>query len=292
MKSWKEKTVVVTGATEGIGLVTAKEIAATGARTVLIGRNPEKTQARLLEVREYAKSKGQSGDAVEFALADFSKQKSIRALGKELRERLSSIDVLVNNAGAVYETRVETEDGLELTFALNHIGYFLLTQELLPLVEKAGTKDAPARIVSVSSDAHRGGSMHFNDLQLKQGFSGMKAYTQSKLANILFTKELARRVGEKNVTANCLHPGVIASGFGKNSDGWIGALSRTFSFFLSTPEKGARTQIYLATSPDVAHVTGEYFSKCKVARPTAEARNEAAAKRLWTLSEEIVAKSA
>jgi NAD(P)-dependent dehydrogenase (short-subunit alcohol dehydrogenase family) len=282
-RPWTEKTVVVTGATEGIGLVTAKEIAKRGARVVIVGRNPEKTKGRAEEVKAFA-----GHDRVEFALADFSKQSSIRALGKDLRSRLDRLDVLVNNAGAINEVRQTTEDGYELTFAANHLGYFLLTEELIELLKKS----APARIVNVASEAHRGGSMNFDDLQGEKSFSGFKAYNQSKLANILFTRELAKRLAGTGVTANCLHPGVIASGFGRNSEGWIGALARTFSFLLSTPESGAKTQIFLATSEAVEGVTGKYFDSCKEKTPSKNARNDADAARLWEISEKLVAKSA
>jgi NAD(P)-dependent dehydrogenase (short-subunit alcohol dehydrogenase family) len=282
-RPWTEKTVVVTGATEGIGRVTAKEIAKRGARVVIVGRNPEKTKARAEEVKTFA-----GHDRVDFALADFSKQSSIRALGKDLRSRLDRLDVLVNNAGAINEVRQTTEDGYELTFAANHLGYFLLTEELIELLKKS----APARIVNVASEAHRGGSMNFDDLQGEKSFSGFKAYNQSKLANILFTRELAKRLAGTGVTANCLHPGVIASGFGRNSEGWIGALARTFSFLLSTPESGAKTQIFLATSEAVEGVTGKYFDSCKEKTPSKNARNDADAARLWEISEKLVAKSA
>jgi NAD(P)-dependent dehydrogenase (short-subunit alcohol dehydrogenase family) len=281
-RPWTEKTVVVTGATEGIGLVTAKEIAKRGARVVIVGRNPEKTSARAEEVKAFA-----GHDRVEFALADFSKQSSIRALGKDLRSRLDRLDVLVNNAGAINEVRQTTEDGYELTFAANHLGYFLLTEELLELLKKS----APARVVNVASEAHRGGAMNFEDLQGEKSFSGFKAYNQSKLANILFTRELAKRLAGTGVTANCLHPGVIASGFGRNSEGWVGALARTFSFLLSTPESGAKTQIFLATSEAVEGVTGKYFDSCKEKTPSKGARNDADAAKLWEISEKLVAKS-
>ena len=225
---------------------------------------------------------------VDLFVADMSSQKDIRRVANEYREKHDRLDVLVNNAGAVIMERATTADGLEATFATNHLGYFLLTTLLLDLLKKS----TPARVVSVSSDAHRNGKMVWDDLQGEKSFSGFGAYAQSKLANALFTVELAKRLEGTGVTANCLHPGVIASQFGRNNKGIMGFFVRVAAPFMASEEEGAKTTVFLASSPDVEGVTGKYFKKCRAVDPSPAARDETAAARLWTVSEELVAKTA
>jgi NAD(P)-dependent dehydrogenase (short-subunit alcohol dehydrogenase family) len=191
--------------------------------------------------------------------------------------------VLLNNAGALVTSRRTTVDGIEETFAINHLGYFLLTDLLLDTLKSSG----PARIVNVASEAHRGARMHWDDLQFERAYSSFKAYGQSKLCNILFTRELARRLEGTNVTANCLHPGVVASGFGQTYGGVFGALMGVAHLFMISTEKGAKTQIHLASSPEVEGVSGKYFDKCKQRTPNEEARSDEAAARLWSISEKM-----
>ena len=192
---------------------------------------------------------------------------------------------MINNAGALFSGRRVTPEGLELTFALNHMAYFVLTEALRGNL----VASAPARIVSTSSAAHQGASLDFEDLQSAKGYGGLKVYGRSKLANILFTRELARRLAGTGVTANCLHPGVVATRFGSSSGGWAGLLIPFLRPFFVSPEKGAETIVYLASSPEVAKTTGAYFVNRKIAEPSAAARDDAAAKRLWEASETLAA---
>ena len=206
-----------------------------------------------------------------------------RKVGAALAASESRIDVLINNAGALFAERRVTPEGLELTFALNHMAYFVLTQALRERL----IASAPARIVSTSSTAHQGMSLDFDDLQSAKGYGGLKVYGRSKLANILSTRELARRLAGTGVTANCLHPGVVATRFGDSSGGWMSRVIPLLRPFFLSPEKGADTLVYLASSPVVEKATGEYFVKRKVTEPSAAARDDAAAKRLWAASEKL-----
>ena len=191
--------------------------------------------------------------------------------------------MLINNAGALFSDRRVTTEGLELTFALNHMAYFVLTEALRDKL----VASAPARIVSTSSAAHQGASLDFGDLQSAKGYGGLKVYGRSKLANILFTRELGRRLAGTGVTANCLHPGVVATRFGSSSGGWAGLVIPFMRPFFVSPEKGAETIVYLASSPEVANTTGAYFVNRKIAEPSSAARDDAAAKRLWEASEAL-----
>ncbi|GAC1539469.1 MAG: SDR family oxidoreductase [Myxococcales bacterium] len=276
------KTALITGATQGIGKETAFALARKGARVGIVGRDRLRTEAVADAIRAQA-----DGALVDIFVADLSLLRATRRLAEEVKQRYPRLEVLVNNAGAVFGKREVTAEGLERTFALNHLSYFVLTQALLPLLEPS----APARVVSVASDAHRGGRLDFDDLQAQRAYSSIRAYSTSKLANILFTRELSRRLAERGarVTANCLHPGVIASGFGRNNGGVLGLLVRAAAPFLTTPEKGAQTSIHLAASPDVADVTGQYFKDRRVTRPSREAQDDGAARRLWDESERLVA---
>ena len=347
------KTVLLTGATKGIGLVAAREIARTGAALVLVARDAARGQATVEDVRVET-----GNDRVELITADLSVQAEVRRAAAEFRARHQRLDVLVNNAGAIFAARETTADGLEATFALNHLSYFLLTSLLLDLlkasaparvvnvasaasmlgridfddlelkrrhdrlhvlvnnagaifmkrevsadgIEKTFAVDhlayflltnllldvlkasAPARVVNVASAASAAGHLEFDDLQLEHRYSGWRAYSNAKLANILFSNELARRLSGNGVTSNALHPGVVATGFGRNDNGlftWLVKLGRPF---MVGEEKGARTSIHLASSPQVEGVTGKYFVNRKPRRPPREALDEGVARRLWEVS--------
>jgi NAD(P)-dependent dehydrogenase (short-subunit alcohol dehydrogenase family) len=273
------KTVLVTGANQGIGKATAIALAAQGAHVVMVARNAEKGRAALAEVEAAGKA------GAELIVADLSSQEQVRRVAVDFKARHDRLDVLVNNAGVFVPERHTTADGLEETFALNHLGYFLLTRELLDVLQAT----AGARIVSVSSEAHRSAKMLWDDLQFSHTrYRGLKAYGQSKLANVLFTYELARRLEGTGVTANCLHPGVIASGFGQTYGGALSVLLKVVRPFLLSSEEGARTSVYLASSPEVAGVTGKYFSKCKAVPSNAVSYEVQSQHKLWSLSEQMV----
>jgi NAD(P)-dependent dehydrogenase (short-subunit alcohol dehydrogenase family) len=271
----KGKTCLVTGASSGIGWETALGLAKLGARVVITGRDEARTRAAAESIQ-----KASGGALVDYLLADLSSLAEVRRLAAEVRRLYPKLDVLVNNAGGIFMTREVTKDGFEHTWALNHLAYVLLTQELLGTLKNS----APARIVNVASLAHRNGRMDFADLQGEKSFSGMAIYARTKLANIMFTYALARRLQGTGVTANCLHPGVIASGFGLNNTGWMKTLVKIMQPFLISSAEGALTSIYLASSPDVADVSGKYFVKCKPAVSTPASRDEAAQEKLWQLS--------
>ena len=268
------KVCVVTGANSGIGIETAEGLARMGATVVMVCRDPERGRAALESIK--ARSGNQS---IELMICDFASQAQIRKLAEEFKQRHDRLDVLVNNAGLVLTRRTLTEDGLETTFAVNHLGYFLLTNLLLDVIKRS----APSRIVNVASTAHHSGTIDFNDLQGERSYGTMRAYGQSKLANILFTYELARRLEGSNVTVNCLHPGVIGTNIFRSVPG-LGAMAK---LFLKSPKKGAETSIYLATSPEVAEVTGKYFDDKRAVRSSRESYDEAVAQRLWQLSERL-----
>ncbi|GAC1550211.1 MAG: SDR family oxidoreductase [Herpetosiphon sp.] len=276
------KVCLVTGATSGIGEVTARELARMGATVIIVGRNQARTEAMVASI-----SQSTGNNNVEYLLADLSVQRQVHQLAEQFKDRYSRLDVLVNNAGGIIPRRTLTEDGLELTFAVNHLAYFLLTELLLDVLKAS----APARIVNVSSDAHRTGHIAFDDLQAAQNYGSFRAYSQSKLANVLFTYELARRLEGTGVTANCLHPGVVRTKFGQ-AGGWFGTALKVVGPFLRTPEKGAQTSIYLATSPAVEGVTGKYFSDSRPKQTNAESVDEQVAKRLWDVSNDLVQISA
>ncbi|MCP5099954.1 MAG: SDR family oxidoreductase [Chloroflexi bacterium] len=273
------KVVLVTGANSGIGKVTAREIAKMGATVVMVARSAERGKQALADVKAASGS-----ETVHLMLCDFSSQQSIYQFADAFKADYDRLDVLVNNAGAVFTSRQETVDGYEMTFALNHMGYFLLTHLLLDLLKAS----APARIVNVSSAAHQSGAVDFEDLQRKNGYSGMQVYGESKMMNILFTNELARRLNGTAVTANSLHPGFVRTNFGKNNNILMRLLMPVAQLFAINEVKGAATQIYLATSPEVDGVTGQYFDKSKPAQTHPFAQDEAAQKRLWEVSETAV----
>lgn len=282
--SWtiEGKRVLITGATRGIGLAAARELAKRGAHLSLLVRNRELGEQVAAELRALGK-----GD-VDVFIADLSSQKEIRRVAAEYRDAHDRLDVLINNAGAIFMNRQTTVDGHEMTFATNHLSYFLLTDCLLDLLKKS----APARVINVASNAHRGMKLRFDDLMSEKGYSGFSVYGRSKLANILFTKELAERLQGTGVTVNCLHPGVIASGFGHNNKGLFGLLVKLGAPFLSTPEKGARTTVHLATSPNLENVNGQYFQGKHPSKASAAAHDDESAKKLWEVSERLVAEAA
>ena len=270
------KTVVITGATSGIGEVAAIELARQGARIVFTARDKERAHATLEKLRRVNPA---SGHVVH--LADLSLLSEMRRAAEEIREE-PVIDVLINNAGALFNKRQETADGLEMTFALNHMAYFVVTNLLL------GKLKPGARIVTVASNAHRGAKLDFGDLQSRKGYIGFPVYARSKLCNFLFNRELARRITGSGVTANALHPGFVATRFGDNSGGLMRTVLKVAKpIGAISPEEGAKTIVYLASSPEVGDVSGEYFYECKPATPTAEARNDEDARKLWEISESI-----
>jgi NAD(P)-dependent dehydrogenase (short-subunit alcohol dehydrogenase family) len=249
------KTVLITGATNGIGKAAALDIAKQGATVVIVGRDKTKTEAVANELRSNSGNKN-----VEFLLADLSSQASIHKLAEDFKVKHSRLEVLINNAGGFFDTRRTTVDGLEYTFAFNHLGYFLLTHLLLDVL-KAST---PARIINVSSSAQGLARLDLNDLQSEKSYGGLAAYNVSKLANVMFTYELAKRLQGTGVTVNALHPGVVKTAFANDSSGFMGFFFGLVKRFAGiTPEQGADTIVYLTTSPEVKDVTGTYFHKRK-----------------------------
>lgn len=276
------KTVVVTGGNSGIGYETAATLASMGARVVITARDASKGAAAAAAIG------ARSGGRAELVVFDLASLASVRAGAEELLERSGRIDVLVNNAGIVRSERSETVDGYETTFAVNHLGPFLLTRLLLGRI----LESAPARVVNVASNAHTSarGGLDFDDLQSRKSYRGMRVYGATKLENIYFTTELARRLDGRGVTANCLHPGTVRTGYGRDGDasGLLGIGIRIAAPFFLSPQKGARTSVYLASSKDVEGVTGRYFVKCKPAATSRVAGDAGAARRLWELSEAMV----
>jgi NAD(P)-dependent dehydrogenase (short-subunit alcohol dehydrogenase family) len=270
---------VVTGATSGIGKETAVALAKGGATVAMVCRTRDRGEAALAEIRRRA-----GHDAVSLFVADLSSQRAIRAVAAELQAALPRIDVLVNNAGLALRDRLVTEDGFENTFAVNHLAYFLLTRLLQPTL----LASAPARVVNVSSEAHRWGSIRFDDLMGEAAYDGWKAYAQSKLANVLFTYELARRLDGTGVTANCLHPGLVGTAFASRGPSLIRILSRLARPLLRSPASGAATSVYLASAPEVATVTGQYFAGRRARRSSPASYDRALAARLWGVSERLV----
>ena len=273
------KDIVVTGATDGIGKVTARELAKLGATVTIVGRNAAKGEAVVREMREKL-----GYDRVSFVAGDLSTRRGVKAAADGIKGRIKKLDVLVNNAGAMFQKRELTEDGIEKTFALNHMGYFWLTASLLDLV-----KAVPAgRIVTVASAAHQGAKLDLEDLQNEKRYSGWVAYGQSKLANIYFNYELARRLQGTGVTANCLHPGFVASRFGDNNGGVVKlVIGLAKSVAAISEDNGAKTSVYLASSPEVEGISGKYFDKCKAVRSSAASYDENVGRELWRLSERL-----
>ncbi|MDX2141201.1 MAG: SDR family oxidoreductase [Chloroflexota bacterium] len=274
------KVCLITGATNGIGKVAALELAKKGATVIVAGRDSQKTEQVVSAIRQAA-----GHERVHHALADLSLMSGVHALADDILKRYDRLDVLLNNAGGIFNERHVTSEGLELTFALNHMSYFLLTHRLLDLL----CESAPARVINVSSNAHFGvQKLDFDNLQGEKSYFGFGAYSRSKLANVLFTYELARRLVGTGVTANALHPGAVSTGFGMNNKDVISKVLFTlFKMMTITPEQGAQTSIYLASSPEVNGMTGKYFTKSKPATSSAASYDEESQHRLWQVSEQI-----
>ncbi|MFL5344299.1 MAG: SDR family oxidoreductase [Hyalangium sp.] len=278
------KQCLITGGTNGIGLIAARELARQGAHVVIVGRNPEKTAHTVELLRQTT-----GNPNISSLLGDMSYMADVRRVAREYTASHSRLDVLLNNAGAFFGKRLVTKDGYEMTFALNHLGYYTLTRDLMDLLKRS----APARVVNVTSEGHRLGRIDFDDLMKEKRFFNQWAYTQSKLANIMFTLELARRLEGTGVTANCVHPGIVATSFGKeHPSGLMNFLIALFGPLMLTSEQGADTLIWLSSSPEVEGVTGKYFIKRKERRPKRQARNPMACARLWEVSEQLVNKAA
>ncbi len=277
----KDKVCVITGGTDGIGKAAAYGLAVQGARLLVHGRDPDKG------ARAVADLKARTGNsAIEFLQADFSSLADVRRLASAVLEHTPRIDVLVNNAGGVFGKRTLSKDGYEMTFAVNHLAPFLLTHLLVDTLKRGG----PSRIVTTASHAHRGAKISFDDLQATRKYSPMGAYGASKLANILFTRALAKRLQGTEVTATCLHPGFVRTNFGRNVDmpPLLKQIFAVIARFARSPEKGAETVIYLASSPQVQGASGGYYFDCTLTPPTSAAQDDDAAEHLWQVSERLV----
>ena len=272
------KVCLVTGATDGIGKVSARVLAELGAKVIIVGRNPEKSAFVLAELRSISGNKN-----IDLLMADLAVMQEVRDLAEQVISRYDRLDVLLNNAGGYFTKHKITSDGLEMTFALNHMSYFLLTNKLMELLKYS----APARIVNVSSDAHYGVDMEFENLNGEQEYKAWKAYQKSKLANVLFTYELLKKV-PGNITVNCLHPGFVATNFGHNNGGFFGPVLKIAQRISAIdPEEGAKTSIFLCSAPEVKGVSGKYFYKCQPKTSSRESRNMDTGKRLWKISSDI-----
>ncbi len=272
--------VIVTGANSGIGKATAHALAVTGARVVLACRSLARGEAALEDI-----SRATGSDRVELMHLDLSSLESVRSFASAFLRRHDRLSCLINNAGVILRDRQLSADGYEMQFAVNHLGHFLLTRELLPVLQAS----APSRVVTVSSGAHRIGRIDFDDINLDRRYTIFGAYARSKLANILFTRELARRTAGSGVTANCLHPGGVGTNIGVDRETRAGSrIMQVLSAIMASPEKGAETSVYLATAPEVATVTGAYFVKQRPRTPARRALDDELAKRLWEESERMV----
>lgn len=278
MNDMNGRTCMITGATSGIGRETAMALARMGATLVLVCRDARRGEETAAEIAARTGNRKAS-----VMLADLASQGAIRKLAADYLASGRPLHVLINNAGLVELKRTLTVDGLEETFAVNHLAYFLLANLLLERLRQS----APARIVNVASDAHRFGRLDLDDLQSAKSYRAMRVYGGSKLANILFTVELARRIEGTGVTANCLHPGAVATRLGHNNGTFARVVTRLLAPFFRSSESGAATSVYLASSPAVEGVSGKYFVDCRERRPSAAARDRATAERLWRLSAEL-----
>lgn len=273
------KVCLITGSTSGIGRVTATALAEMGVKLVIHGRNRTKTE-NTVELIKSASGNPQ----IHYLLADFSKLDQVQEMATTFQDRFDRLDILINNAGAFFNRRILTPFGVEMTFLVNHLAGFTLTTTLLEIMKKS----TPARIVNISSEGHRQGRLDLEDLTFRKGYFGMKAYGRSKLANILFAFELARRLEGSGVTANALHPGHIATNIWKNNFGIFGTpLKWLMEKIALSPEEGAQNSIYLSSAPDLSNMSGKYFIKNQPAQPSAEAQDLDLARRLWEKSEEL-----
>jgi len=271
------KTAIVTGANSGMGMATARALLDEGATVIMLCRSEKRGK------EAYKKLLEDGNCRTYLILADLGDYDSIRNFTKQVKERFDKIDILVNNAGFISLDRQETKEGLERQFGINHVGHFLLTTELLDMMGEG------SRIVNVASGAHKTGKIHFDDINLHKGFNVFKAYSQSKLANVLFTRELARRVKDRGITVNCCHPGAVATNIGIDRETGFGkTVTKLLKPFFQTPEQGAATAIFLATDESVKGITGEYFYKCKIAKSSKRSKDMELAKRLFEFSEQLV----
>ena len=272
------KVCLVTGATDGIGKVSAQVLAEMGAKVIIVGRNPEKSAAVLTELKSISRNEN-----IDLLMADLAVMKEVRDLAKQVISRYDRLDVLLNNAGGYFTKHEITSDGLEMTFALNHMSYFLLTNKLMELLHSS----TPSRIVNVSSGAHYGVDIEFDNLNGEQDYKAWKAYQKSKLANVLFTYELLKKV-PADITVNCLHPGFVATNFGNNNGGFVSPVLKIAKRISAIdPEEGAKTSIFLCSSPEVKGVSGKYFFKCQPKTSSQESRNKDTGKRLWQISSDL-----
>lgn len=271
------KNAIVTGANSGMGMATARALLNEGATVIMLCRSEKRGK------EAYEKLLEDGNCRTYLILADLGDYDSIRNFTKQVKERFDKIDILVNNAGFISLDRQETKEGLERQFGINHVGHFLLTTELLDMMGEG------SRIVNVASGAHKTGKIHFDDINLHKGFNVFKAYSQSKLANVLFTRDLARRVKDRGITVNCCHPGAVATNIGIDRETGFGkTVTKLLKPFFQTPEQGAATAIFLATDESVKDITGEYFYKCKIAKSSKRSKDMELAKRLFEFSEQLV----
>ncbi|MBU2589998.1 MAG: SDR family oxidoreductase [Nanoarchaeota archaeon] len=268
-----EKTILITGASSGIGKSVTKQLAEQGHKVIMLCRNKEKSEKVIKEI---------DSKNAELLLCDLADFDDVKRAAKEFKNKYSKLDVLVNNAGSVFADRRTNKQGYELTFSVNHLGHFLLTNELLDIITE--------RVINVSSYAHKFGKINFEDINLENSYNSLKAYSQSKLVNILFTYELARR--NKKITVNCLDPGFVKTNVGENDkNSYVSYIMKIIRLFSKSPEKGAETIVYLATSKDVENITGKYFCNKKIKKSSKKSYDLKVAKKLWDLSEEMVTSS-
>lgn len=272
------KVAIVTGANSGMGMATTHALIQEGATVIMLCRNEKRGK------EAYVKLLKDGNSRLSLILCDLGDYDSIRSFANQVKESFDRLDILVNNAGFISLDRQETKEGLERQFGINHIGHFLLTTELLDLMGEG------SRIVNVASGAHKVGKIHFDDINLIKSFNVIKAYSQSKLANVLYTRELARRLADRGITVNCCHPGAVATNIGIDREiGFGKTITGLLKPFFQTPEEGARTAIFLATDESVRDISGEYFYKCRIAKSSKRSKDPELAKRLYELSEKLVA---
>ncbi len=277
MANLKNKLAIVTGANSGMGMATVEALSDAGAKVIMLCRSKKRGEEAFNKLME------KKYRNLELMLCDLGDYASIREFAAKIKEKYDRLDILVNNAGFISLDRQETKEGLERQFGINHVGHFLLTNELLSLMGKG------SRIVVVASGAHKAGKIHFDDINLTKGYNVVKAYSQSKLANVLFTKELSRRLVDKGITVNCCHPGAVATNMGVDRETGFGkTITGLLRPFFQTPAEGARTAIFLATDDSVKDVTGEYFYRCKIAKSSKLSNDKELAKKFYEFTEKLV----